>query len=64
MTRFIKTRMSKPDTKMIEMAIRNALPDTLSYTQKCRILEKLADEYRNKSRKEISEAVDKFRSKK
>lgn len=63
MTRFIKSRMSKPDLKMIEMAVRLALPDTLSYTQKCRLLEKLADEYRAKSRKEVSDAVDKFKSK-
>lgn len=49
--------------KMIMMEIRKALPDTLSYTEKCRILEKLADEYRVKSRKEVSDEVTKFKAK-
>lgn len=45
--------MSKIDKKMIYMQIRQCLPDTLSYSQKCEILEKLAEEYRKKSRKEV-----------
>ena len=54
--------MKGSEMKIIMMAIRKALPDTLSYTEKCRILENLADEYRVKSRKEISEEVAKFKS--
>lgn len=45
--------MNKKDVKMIEMAIRNTMPDTLSYSEKCQILERLAEEYRKKSRKEV-----------
>jgi hypothetical protein len=45
--------MTKKEEKMIQMDIRKALPDNLSYSQKVQILEKLADEYRAKSRKEV-----------
>lgn len=45
--------MKKSEIKMIEMEIRKALPDTLSYAEKYQILDKIADEYRTKSRKEV-----------
>lgn len=48
--------------KMIEMSIRKCLPENLTYSQKCEILEKLAEEYRAKSRKHVYES-SKFRSK-
>lgn len=66
MSRFIKYRheMTKNAMKIIEMQIRQALPDTLSCTQKCRLLEKMADEYRERSRKEVSEEVARFKAKK
>jgi len=53
--------MAKEQMKLIMMAVRKAMPDTLTYVQKCVILEKLADEYRAKSRKEIGDEVAKFK---
>ena len=47
----------------IQMAIRNALPDTLTYTEKYTILSKLSDEYRIRSRKEVVDEVNKFKAK-
>lgn len=53
MSRFKITRMTKKETKMVEMEIRKALPNSLSYSEKCAILERLAEEYRQKSRKDV-----------
>lgn len=46
------------------MAIRKALPDTMSYTEKCRLLEELSDEYRRKSRREVQDEVNRFKNRK
>ena len=53
--------MSKNEEKMVAMAIRKALPESWSYSQKCQMLEALADEYRKKSRKDVygSSKIDK-----
>lgn len=49
--------MSIKEINMIKMNIRNCLPEGLSYSEKCEILEKLAEEYRKKSRKDVYDSV-------
>lgn len=49
--------------KEIKLDVIKALPDSLNYTQKCRLLESLADDYRKKSRDEVNHSVNVFKSK-
>lgn len=42
---------------MLKMSIRQLLPETMTYSQKCEILEELAEEYRKKSRKDVYEST-------
>lgn len=56
--------MAIKNRKIVEMNIRKQLPDDYTYTEKCIILEILAEEYRDKARKEIREEVMQFKNKK
>lgn len=55
--------MTKQRMKMISMEIRKCLPNDITDSQACAILESLADEFRRRSRKDVSQDVAKFRAK-
>lgn len=48
---------SKTNRKMIKMEIRKIFPKEMTIKQCLDILEELSDEYRNRSRKEIQNAL-------
>lgn len=50
--------------KQILVEIIKILPDEWSYTKRCLFFEKIADEYRRKSRKEVTDDTRKFKMKK
>lgn len=45
------------ELKMIKMSIRKLLPDTMTYSEKCKLLEEMAEEYRKKARKDVYDSV-------
>lgn len=50
--------------KQMQIEIIKILPDDWSYTKRCTFFEKIADYYRKKSRKEVSEDTRRFQVKK